>query len=1101
MRRARRRPARSARPSLLGRIAIVASTRPRLVVGIWIALVAVLAFQGRHLERELTIHPLLIDGSQSARAQEIAKREFGDNFAMVVMLRGPRASVEQQGRELARRLNAVPRILVVSPWARGASIEGLRPSPGVAALIVRVEPKGGDELSGLLPPVQRQIDRSVTNPVQARVAGLPVVINSIRSSGEHAAALGELIAVPVLLIVLLLVFRSVLAALLPVIVGGAVVAASRGVLSLLVGAVQIDVLALSVVGMMGLALGVDYSLLVVSRFREEQARDDTAGAVQATVEATARSILPAGSALLLAMVVSLFVLPGSFARSVSVAVMTAAILSVLSAICVVPALLALAGENLDRWAWPKRAGAQVAPLRWSRRVAARPRAVIAIMLGLVVCAAWAFTLNTGDGTLALLPTADPGRRQQEEVKDALGPGWIAPTEVIVSGRGSPVTSPSRLRAMQAFQRRVEKDPGVQTMAGLARVADAAKQLRGIKGELADQETGLDRLETGISRLHRGALLSTTGLQKAAKGSRALDSGIGAAGTGAGVLANALQKASTGSGRLAQGLSGADEGSGQLAEGTTKASTGAGRLAEGLEQAREKTGEVLGSATLFKNAMRSGEDRLDELHEPLQGTEEQLAAALQAMQRMTTGRADPEYAAALAALEQADLHLTGTDPRTGEQPDPSLTGVEAGVERADGQFGVGLYLASRLEKSGKQANSGMEKLARGSARLDRGLQRLATGSRRLSDGVEALADGGEQLSPAMRRLSQGAGHLATGLGLLGTGAGRLADGLGSGADKSKLLSGGLGRIGDGLESQRGDSQLGGLGERSPGLFRSAYFVLAGLDGSRPRQRSQVASLINLDRGGMDARMLVIPRDEPMSAGAEATTSRLKQAAADLARKTGTEVAVGGVGPGDIDINNALREQAPLLRLVLALVTFLILVPVMRSLTMPAIAALINLVMVSATFGLMSVLFNGSLLGGPGYVDTTIVPVSMLVMFGLAVDYEVFVFARIREEYVRTGSTANAIKNGLDHTAHVVTGAAIIMLAVFLSFSVSDFISIRNFGVSQAIAVFLDAFIVRLIVIPAVMGRLGDWCWYMPGWLDRLLPGGGAAGVVTERPEVS
>ncbi len=116
----------------------------------------------------------------------------------------------------------------------------------------------------------------------------------------------------------------------------------------------------------------------------------------------------------------------------------------------------------------------------------------------------------------------------------------------------------------------------------------------------------------------------------------------------------------------------------------------------------------------------------------------------------------------------------------------------------------------------------------------------------------------------------------------------------------------------------------------------------------------------------------------------------------------------------------------MRIVLSLVSLLILVPLLRSLTIPLLAALINLLTVSATFGMLALLFNGSLLGGPGYVDTTVLPATILVMFALAIDYEVFVFARIREEYLLTGSTSAAVSNGLDRTAHVVTGAAIIMI---------------------------------------------------------------------------
>jgi RND superfamily putative drug exporter len=1096
-----RAPNRVGRPKgsgLLEKIASFATRRSRLVIGVWIVVVVALAVLGKDLDHTLTIHPMFANGSASERAHEISQREFGGDNAMVVMLRGPQAAVERQGRDLANSFDATPGMLTISPWARGASIDGLSPRPGVAAIVVRVESDEREEVSDLLAPVQRQVDKRISSPVRASIAGFPVVINSLRNAGSQATKVGELIAVPVLLLVLLLVFRSVLAALMPVIVGGAVVAATRGVLSLLLGLIQIDLFALGIVGMMGLALGVDYSLLVISRFREERESHDVAEAVRATVTATARSVIPAGTGLILAMAMSSLLLPGSIVRSVALAVIVATALSMLSAICVVPALLTALGDNLERWSLPRRRKAsRVAPLRWSRRLAGHRGAVVSIMVGLLLLASWAFTLNSGAASIRLLPSGDEGRRQQEDVEEGLGPGWIAPMEVVVNGRGQPVTSTGRLRALAAFQHHVEADPGVETMAGLARLAPVAEKLGGVEGELTKQERGLKRLGSGITRIRNGAALNSSGLRKAAAGSKGLESGLGAANSGAKVLAGALQQTSAGSSQLAQGLGRADEGSGQLAQGTTKASTGAGRLADGLQRAREKTGEVVGSARLFKSAMDSGNERLAELHSPLHSSEERLRAAWQALQRMTTGKGDPEYAAVQGALEEADLHLSGKEIRTGEQPDPGYAGVESGIERAEGQFGVGLYLAERMDKSGRQASKGMTKLAKGAAGLDRGLQRLAVGSRQVSAGVGALAHGGEKLSPALQKLGKGAERLTGGLGLLETGAGRLAGGLSTGAQKSKLLTGALDRVKNGLEGQGGESGLAQIQRRSPGLFHSAYFVLAGLDGSSPAQRKQLVSLVNLDRGGMDARMLVIPRDDPTSEGAQETKDRLERDAEGLARKTGTEVVVGGVAPAEIEVNDSLRKEAPLMRIALSLISLIVLIPVMRSLTIPILAALINLVTVSASFGVLALLFDGSFLGGPGFVDITVLPATMMVMFGLAIDYEVFVFARIREEYVRTGSTDAAIKGGLDRTAHVVTGAAIIMISVFLAFSVSGFISIRNFGVAQAVAVFIDAFLIRLIVVPAMMSRLGKWCWWMPRWLDRLLPGGGTpVGSLTE-----
>jgi putative drug exporter of the RND superfamily len=1082
------RPKGSRGSRLLIGIADLATRRSRLIAGVWIVIVGMLAIVGRDLDRELTIHPLFVDGSGSQRAHEIGLHEFGSDYSMMVMLRGPHAQVEHEGRRLAAKLDAMPNTLVITPWAQGNAIDGLSPSPRVATLIVRTRASEEEGISVVLPPVRRLVDAQVRAPVHASVAGFPVVIDALQKSSETATKLGEMIAVPVLLLVLLLVFRSVIAAVMPVVIGGAVVAATRGLLTILNGLIHLDLFAVGVVGMMGLALGVDYSLLVVSRFREERRKGNgnIGEAVQTTVLATARSVIPAGCGLIFAMTVATMILPGSVVRSVSIAVIMATLLSMVSAICVTPTLLAILGDNLDRWALPMRSSGQVAPLRWLRRLGDRPGIVVGIVLVLVLLSGWAFSLDSGVASTAFLPPGDPGRQQQEEVEQALGPGWTAPMEVVVDGHGHPIISIQRLRALARFQHHVEQDPGVKAMVGFIPIARGAERASRIEGELAKQERGLDRLATGIGKAHKGAALNTNGLRKAAAGSGKLAAGIGAAHGGAGALSGALQKVGHGSQQLSQGLGRVGEGSGKLAQGTSKASNGATRLSDALGKAGEQTGELTGSAHLLENAMHSGEDRLAEVRPPLQGAEERLAAAWQALQRMSSGRSDPEYAAALTAVEEANLRLTGRDIRSGE-PDSSFEGVGAGVERADGQFGVGFYLSSRLSKKGQQASKGIEKLADASGKLDRGLRRLAKGSKQVSNGVEALDRGSAQLPPALQRLGSGAEHLSGGLSLLENGAGQLSSGLGEGARKSKLLGGGLGKIESGLTRQGGKSGLAQLQQQSPGVFHSPYFILAGLDGGSPLRRSQLSSLINLERGGSDARMLVIPNDAATTDAARQTRDRLEDDAADLARKTRTEVVVGGVAPGEMEANETVRDQSPLMRLALCLVTLLVLIPVLRSLTIPLLAALINLLTVSASFGILALLFDGSLLGGPGYVDATVIPATMMVMFGLAIDYEVFVFARIREEYVRTGSTRAAVSGGLDRTAHVVTGAAVIMISVFLAFSVSELITIRNFGVAQAIAVGIDAFIVRLIVVPAMMNRLGKWCWWMPAWLDRLLPG--------------
>ncbi|HEY5052399.1 MAG TPA: MMPL family transporter, partial [Solirubrobacterales bacterium] len=553
--------------NLLGRAAGFVVRRPRIAAGVWVLVTAVLALQGLGLEQKASIHQIFVDGAGSKQAHEITLRAFGTEDNLIVMLRGPRTAVDAQGRKLARRLDSMPRSLVVSPWTPGAMVEGLSPSPGVAGLVVSIERPRGEGSSDMLASVQRRVDETVTEPVRSSIAGTPAILESFRGASEHATAVGELIAVPVLLLVLLFVFRSVLAAAIPVVIGGAVVASTRGVLSFLAGVVPVDAFALGIVGMMGLALGVDYSLLVISRYREELSRgEDAAEAVRVTVTSTGRAIIPAGCGLVLALAVSSQLVPGTVARSVATAVIAATVLSVLSAILVTPALLMLLGTNLDRWSLPRRRRDQAATLRWFQLLSSRPRAVVPIVLVLLLCAAQAFALRSNLTTAALLPSGDSGRKQLEAVQHGLGAGWIAPLEIVMDGRGGPVTSPDRLRALAAFQHRIEKDRGVADVAGFSEIERGAKRLGGVERSLLDQEQGLVRLHTGISRARGGAALNTAGLLRAAGGARELDAGLGATHAGAGLLSEGLHASVEGSSRLTQGLGRASEGSGRLAQG-------------------------------------------------------------------------------------------------------------------------------------------------------------------------------------------------------------------------------------------------------------------------------------------------------------------------------------------------------------------------------------------------------------------------------------------------------------------------------------------------------------------------------------------------------
>jgi len=1085
---------RKRRRSALRSISDFVVRRPKTVLLAWFLLLGFLAAQGSGLEGKVSSSPVLIEGSEAQREHEVSLRDFGGDSALIVMLRGPKAEIERQGPALVEQLDALPQTLVNSPWDAEQVMPELRPSPRVAGIVVSTGKARNVSSEAAVLRVEGAIHRTVSKPVRSSIAGGLPLAYALRSSSNDAANIGEKLALPVLLIVLLFVCRSFIAAAMPVVIGAIVVAATKGVIDLSSAFVRIDSFALGAAGMLGLALGVDYSLLVVSRFREELERDDdVAAAVGATMLAVGRTVIPAGTGLVLAMLIASQLLPGAVISSVSLAVITASILSVVSALTATPAILMLLGRHLDRFSLPRRKRAHGMLPAWTQRLSRRPAMVAAVGFALFLCAAWALTLQTEVGTVKELPPGNSSRLQHEEIQHRLGPGWIAPLELTMVSDKGPVTSSRELSALTRFQHRVEADPGVATMTGFSSLKRGSEKFARLGPGLQRQQHGIIRLHTGLARVQRGSGREEKGFANASEGAQQLASAIGQTFKGSGSIARGLRTSAQGSEQLGGGLAKADHGSGKLAVGATRSSNGASRIASKVKAAQEQASESSSSTGLLNTALHNGEAALEGLEESVHGGDEELAAAQQALQRMSSGRNDPQYPAALAAVNQARNDIRGS---AGEE---EVAAVQAGIEEAQDQFGVALYLAAKIAKSSGESEKGMAKLAEATGKLSDGLRRLARSSHKLSDGIGRLSGGGEKLSPGLLKLTAAAERLNGGLGEIGDGAGELAGGLGKGAEGSSGLTNALGKLHDGsgkMLGPNGESRFASLNKQSPGLFKSGYFFLAGLDGSKPKQREQTDFLINLGQGGTTARMVIVPHYDPSDGEASETQDRLRGYAEDLEKEAKSEVLIGGITPAVIDVDHNLRATAPLARLVLSLVTILVLLFVTRSLLLPVISALLNLLTVSATFGLLSLFFNGSLLGGPGFVDTVVVPATIILVFGLAIDYEVFIFARIREEYLRTGSTERAIDDGLNRSANVVTGAAMIMMSVFIAFSLSPLSTLRAFGVALAVAVFIDAFLIRFVVVPAVMRALGDRCWWLPRWLDRLLPGGGAAAVAAE-----
>ncbi|WP_411082643.1 MMPL family transporter [Streptomyces sp. cmx-18-6] len=248
----------------------------------------------------------------------------------------------------------------------------------------------------------------------------------------------------------------------------------------------------------------------------------------------------------------------------------------------------------------------------------------------------------------------------------------------------------------------------------------------------------------------------------------------------------------------------------------------------------------------------------------------------------------------------------------------------------------------------------------------------------------------------------------------------------------------------------------------------------------------------NKAGDTATITVIPKDRPSSHATEEVVHDIRDAGADIKADTGAEVLVTGATAMNIDFSQKMNDALlPYLALVVGL-AFLLLMLVFRSILVPLKAALGFLLSVVAALGAVVAVFQWGWLGSVFGVEQTgpimsMMPIFMVgVVFGLAMDYEVFLVTRMREAYVHGESPGQAIVTGFKHGARVVTAAAVIMMAVFAGFIGSTEQMVKMIGFSLAVAVLFDAFVVRMAIVPAVLALLGKRAWWLPRWLDRALP---------------
>jgi RND superfamily putative drug exporter len=297
---------------------------------------------------------------------------------------------------------------------------------------------------------------------------------------------------------------------------------------------------------------------------------------------------------------------------------------------------------------------------------------------------------------------------------------------------------------------------------------------------------------------------------------------------------------------------------------------------------------------------------------------------------------------------------------------------------------------------------------------------------------------------------------------------LKQGFGAGFNAPLLLAVELPKSGD----QAALQQIGDALSKQPGIA-----------GVLPAQ---------LNQSGDTATMIAYPSTTPQDEQTDETVRTARdKTLPPIEQSTGARVSIGGATATNLDFSQTIRDKLPLFIGVVVGLSLLLLGVVFRSLLIPVKAGVFNLLSITGAFGVVTLIFQDGNFAGlfgdaTGPIESFLPIMVFAVVFGLSMDYEVFLVSRMHEEWVKTRDARYAVRHGLAMTGRVVTAAAIIMIAVFGAFAIGNERALAMMGVGFASAIFIDAFIIRLLLLPAVMHIAGPAMWWMPSWLDKRLP---------------
>jgi uncharacterized membrane protein YdfJ with MMPL/SSD domain len=1013
--------------------------RRKWVLGFWIVVLLVCAPLAGKANGVLKAGGIEVPGSGSQTAAQILSSKFKvsalNNAAIVFhsdSLKVGDAQFKSQVQDAAARVRKAKGVTGVTTYYK--TLVPTLVSKDRHTTVVFASMKGDE---GTTQTYIKGIRTAVGNVALTHYVTGEAAVNhdfSVRSDKDLRKA--EVLTFTLVLLLLILTFRTLVSALLPLVLAAGAVLTGTAVIYLIGSATDTSVFALNVASMIGLGLAIDFSLIVVSRFREELAkRGDVEGALVMTMATAGRSILYSAVTVMLGMLVLTVLVDLMVIRSISIGVLVVAATSLLAGITLLPAVLGLLGHRVEKWRiLPKRSAKPEQEgfwYRWSHAIMRRPWLYLGLSVGIIVILALpVLQLKMLGSTPKLLPHNEESVQGLDVIDSQFGKNELQPIQIVLKTKPGAVFTPRFLTGLDTLSKTLQTDRRANGVTSLATYM-AAEPRDGRYQHLkpvhdfwpAPNFEGLPKNEP------------TPGV----------------------FLTNYI---SVWTPKVPYSPSYFGWGVFQFKPGETKEL----KVAQTMQIYRVNKGQV--TVTAGKPVTYWPKKDFNKRH------------AGQTIPAGTPITLSPHDQLVVPTLSPVTLHVPGSG--TAQMIVAVIFHVRPGVSTQ----------TSWLDSAGRTTDPflGIPRAVvggglgytfpKGEAHIVLDLSDTKPGARfprHFHPGPELISDTAGKLtifsSPEMvitrpnTRDEEGPYDQPT---PLPPGSFAIVQGYG---------------IHRAMNRGNTDAQVWSL--RVLDATKPEYFLAA--------LKPFAMQFVNLDSGSDTAVVNVVPKYDSYDPRQEAFVSDIKKVIIpSISDLNGVQASVGGQTANFEDFHDKLYGRFPYIIAAVLLLTFLVLMMFFQSVFLPLKAILMNLASILATYGVLVLIFQHGWGAGifgfqpVGAVAVITPAILFVILFSLSTDYEVFMLSRIKEYWNETHDNEESVAKGLQQTGRIVTAAGLILIGVFGSFATAGIITIKEIGLGLAIGVLIDTLIVRSIMVPATMRLAGNINWVMPSWLKRWVP---------------